>query len=77
MSEVQKIHDLCRGHPLSIALFGSQIATFKERLVDTDFQIWKHFIEMLQTNYVYAFECTLFNSYLFISIFFVAINRII
>ncbi|GJQ88262.1 hypothetical protein Trydic_g13250 [Trypoxylus dichotomus] len=48
--EVGKIHELCRGHPFSIALFGSQIATFKEKLLDSDSKKWKDFTEMLQKN---------------------------
>ncbi|KAI4458299.1 apoptotic protease-activating factor 1 [Holotrichia oblita] len=49
--EVEKIHELCCGHPFSIALFGSQIATYKETLLDSDSRKWRQFIEMLQKNY--------------------------
>lgn len=51
ISEVQKIHDLCQGHPFNIALFGSQIATFREKLLDSDSKKWRDFIEVLQKNY--------------------------
>lgn len=49
--EVHKIHDLCQGHPFSIALFGSQIATYKDILLDRNSKMWKTLSEVLQTNY--------------------------
>ena len=47
--QATKIHELCKGHPMHIALFGSQMVTYKSELVDKkNTKRWEHFIRILQ-----------------------------
>nr|XP_022905810.1 apoptotic protease-activating factor 1 isoform X1 [Onthophagus taurus] len=45
--EAMEIHHLCKGHPLSVALFGSLMVTQKESLLKNK-SSWKSFSEMLK-----------------------------
>lgn len=47
ISEAKEIHQLCQGHPLSVALFGSQMVIYKDSLLK-DKTWWKRFVEMLK-----------------------------